>query len=202
MGEFDRALLYLMMFALVATLPRTTQTARMVLIGIAAGATFVCIVGLLTRVLPDVFPIAPNVLDQRLSYPITYWNGVGLLAALAIVFATHFTCSTRERPAARVTGAAVLPLLASTLFFTFSRASIVVMAVGVVLYVVLARPRGFLPALIAVVPTTAIAVIWSYDADLLAKPNPTSDAAVDQGLEVFVVLVLCSLAAGAGCDTR
>ena len=141
------------MFALVATLPRTTQTARMVLIGIAAGATFVCIVGLLTRVLPDVFPIAANVLDQRLSYPITYWNGVGLLAALAIVFATHFTCSTREHPAARVTGAAVLPLLASTLFFTFSRASIVVMVVGVVLYVVLARPRGFLPALIAVLPT-------------------------------------------------
>ena len=143
-----------------------------------------------------MFPIAPNVLDQRLSYPITYWNGVGLLAALAIVFATHFTCSTREHPAARVTGAAVLPLLASTLFFTFSRASIVVMAVGVVLYVVLARPRGFLPALIAVLPTTAIAVIWSYDADLLARPDPTTDAAADQGLEVFVVLVLCSLAAG------
>ena len=119
-----------MLFALVATLPRTTQTARTVLIGIAAGATFVCVGGLLTRVLPDVFPIAPNVLDQRLSYPITYWNGVGLLAALAIVFATHFTCSTREHPAARIVGAAVLPLLASTLFFTFSRASIVVMVVG------------------------------------------------------------------------
>ena len=195
-GEFDRALLYLLMFALVATLPRTTQTARMVLMGIAAGATFVCIGGLLTRVLPDVFPIAPNVLDQRLSYPITYWNGLGLLAALAIVFCTHFTCSTREHPAARVTAATVLPLLASTLFFTFSRASIVVMVVGVVLYVVLARPRGFLPALIAVLPATAIAVVLSYDAELLARPNPTTDAAADQGHEVFVVLVLCALAAG------
>ena len=195
-GEFDRVLLYLLMFALVATLPRTTQTARTVLMGIAAGATFVCIGGLLTRVLPDVFPIAPNVLDQRLSYPITYWNGVGLLAALSIVFATHFTCSTREHPAARVTGAAVLPLLASTLFFTFSRASIVVMVVGVLGYVVLARPRGFLPALLAVLPPTAIAVVLSYDADLLARPDPTTDAAADQGHEVFVVLLLCALAAG------
>jgi O-antigen ligase len=196
-GEFDRALLYLMLFALVATLPRTTETARTVLYGIAAGATFVCIGGLVTRVLPDVFPIAPNVLDQRLSYPITYWNGVGLLAALAIVFATHFTCSTREHPAARIAGAAVLPLLASTLFFTFSRASIVVMVVGVVGYVIWARPRGFVPALIAVLPAVAIAVIWSYNADLLARPDPTTDAAADQGHEVFVVLLLCTLFAAA-----
>jgi O-antigen ligase len=192
-AEFDRALLYLLLFALVATLPRTTQTARTVLMGIAAGATFVCVGGLMTRVLPDVFPIAPNVLDQRLSYPITYWNGLGLLAAVAIVFATHFTCSTREHPAARVTGAAVLPLLAATLFFTFSRASIAVTVVGVVLYVVLARPRGFLPACLAVLPAVAIAVIWSYDADLLARPNPTTDAAADQGHEVFWVLLLCTL---------
>ena len=196
-AEFDRALLYLLMFSLLATLPRTPATARLVLFGIAGGAVFVCLGGLVTRVLPDVFPIAPNVLDERLSYPITYWNGLGLLAAIAIVFATHFTCSAREHPAARVAGAAVLPLLAATLYFTFSRASIVVMVIGVIGYVVLARPRGFVPALIAVLPTTAIAVIWSYEAELLARANPTTPGAVDQGQEVFVVLLLCALAAGA-----
>jgi O-antigen ligase len=195
-AEFDRALLYMLMLALLATLPRTTETARTVMFGIAGGATFVCLGGLLSRVLPDVFPIAPNVLEQRLSYPITYWNGVGLLAALAIVFATHLTCSAREHVAARVAGAAALPLLAATLFFTFSRASIVVMVVGVIGYVVLARPRGFVPALIAVLPTTAIAVIWAYNADLLARSDPTTPGAVDQGQEVFIVLVLCAVAAG------
>ena len=196
-AEFDRALLYMLMLALLATLPRTTETARIVLIGIAGGATFVCLGGLASRVLPGVFEIAPNVLDQRLSYPITYWNGVGLIAALAIVFATHLTSSAREHIAARVTAAAVLPLLAATLYFTFSRASIAVMVVGVVGYVVLARPRGFVPALIAVLPPTAVAVIWSYEAELLARPDPTTDAAVDQGAEVFIVLVLSSLAAAA-----
>lgn len=207
-GEFDRALLYMLMLALVATLPRTTQTARTMLLGIVGAMTFVCLGGLLTRVLPDVFPIAPNVLDQRLSYPITYWNGVGLLAALAIVFCTHFTCSTREHVVLRVAAAALLPLLAATLYFTFSRASIVVMIVGVVGYLVLARPRGFLPALVAVLPTTAIAVIWSYNAEHLARPDPTTGAAVDEGVEVFIVLVLCSIAAGAvryalmGFDSR
>jgi hypothetical protein len=196
-AEFDRALLYMLMAALLATLPRTTETARLVMLGIAGGMTLVCIGGLATRVLPDVFPIAPNVLDQRLSYPVTYWNGVGLLAGLSIVFATHLTCSAREHVAARVTAAAFLPLLAATLYFTFSRASIVVMVVGVVGYVVLARPRGLVPALIAVVPPATIAVVWAYNADLLARPDPTTAGAVDQGQEVFVVLVLCALAAGA-----
>ncbi len=196
-AEFDRALLYMLMLALLATLPRTTETARTVMFGIAGGMTLLCMSGLATRVLPDVFPIAPNVLDQRLSYPVTYWNGVGLVAALAIVFATHLTSSAREHVAARVTAAAFLPLLAATLYFTFSRASIVVMVVGVVGYVVLARPRGLVPALIAVVPPTIIAVVWAYNADLLARPDPTTAAAVDQGHEVFIVLVLCALAAGA-----
>ena len=196
-AEFDRALLYLLMLALIATLPRTIETARTVLIGIAAGATFVCLGGLLSRVLPETFEIAPNVLDQRLSYPITYWNGLGLLAALAIVFATHLTCSPREHPAARVAGAAALPALAATLFFTFSRASIAVAIVGVLAYLLTARPRGFLPAALSALPATAIAVVWSYNADLLAQPDPTTAAAADQGREVFLVLVLCTLAAAA-----
>ena len=207
-AEFDRVLLYMLMLALIATLPRTTETVRTVLFGIAAGATFVCVAGLLTRVLPDVFPIARNVLDQRLSYPVTYWNGLGLLAAIAIVLATHLACSVKEHAAARTLGAAALPLLSATLFFTFSRASIAVAVAGVVIYVVLARPRGLPSALIAALPTSLIAVIWAYNADLLAKPNPTTPAAVDQGEEVFLVLVLCSLGAAAaryaltGLDAR
>ena len=193
--EFDRALLYLLMLALIATLPRTPQTARLVLMGIAGAATFVCVIGLLTRVLPDAFPIASGVLDQRLSYPVTYWNGLGLLAAVAIVFATHLACSAREHPAARTAAAAALPLLCATLYFTFSRASIAVAVVGVLGYLLLARPRALVPALVSALPTSAIAVIWAYHADLLAEPDPTTAGAVDQGQEVFVVLVLCSLAA-------
>jgi hypothetical protein len=194
-AEFDRALLYLLMLALIATLPRTVQTARTVLIGIAFGATLVCLGGLLTRVLPDAFPIPPNVLEQRLSYPITYWNGLGLLAALAIVFATHLTCSLREHPAARTAAAGVLPLLLTTLYFTFSRASIVLAIVGVLAYVVLARPRGLVSGLLAVLPPAAVAVVVAYDADELASTDPTSAAAVDQGEGLFVVLLLCALAA-------
>ena len=76
------------------------------------------------------------------------------------------------------------------------------MVLGVVGYVVLARPRGFVPALIAVLPPTAIAVIWAYNAELLARPDPTTAGAVDQGQEVFFVLLLCSLAAAGAVALR
>jgi hypothetical protein len=97
----------------------------------------------------------------------------------------------------RVTSAALLPLLTSTLYFTFSRASIAVAVVGVLLYLVIARPRGIVSGVAAALPTSVVAVIWAYNADLLAKPDPTTPAAVDQGQEVFLVLALCALVAAA-----
>ncbi len=61
---------------------------------------------------------APGVSNERLSYPVTYWNTLGLLAALGIVLAFHLSCSLSERRVVRVLAAGVLPLLAVTLFFT------------------------------------------------------------------------------------
>lgn len=193
--ELDRVLLYLLAFLLVASLPRTAASARLLLLGLAGGAVAVCLGGLVTRVLPDVFGVALPVLPQRLSYPVTYWNGLGLLAGLAIVAAVHFTCSEREHPAVRVGAAALLPLLATTLYFTFSRASIVIAVVAVLAYMVLARPRGLLAGAVAALPPTGIAVALAYDADLLASPDPTTAAAAAQGEDLALVLVACALAA-------
>jgi hypothetical protein len=208
--EFDRVLLYLLAFTLVATLPRTAETARWLLLGLAGAAVAVCLGGLVTRLLPDVLPVELPVLPQRLSYPITYWNGLGLMAVLGIVSATHFAASAREHPALRVAGSALVPLLAATLFFTFSRASIAVAVVAVVAYALVARPRGLPAAALATLPATAVAVKLSYDADLLAKRDPTTAAAADQGHELLAILVLCAVAAAgiryallrAGLDRR
>ena len=65
-----------------------------------------CLAGLTSRVLPNVWHTAPAVANQRLSYPVTYWNTLGLLAALGIVLAFHITCSLRERRPARIVAAA------------------------------------------------------------------------------------------------
>jgi hypothetical protein len=193
--ELDRVLLYLLAFLLIASLPRTNDTARLLLLGLAGAAVAVCLGGLLTRVLPEAVSVDLPVLPQRLSYPITYWNGLGLVAILAIVASVHFTSSEKEHPVLRVAAAALLPLLATTLYFTFSRASIAIGIVAVLAYMVIARPRGLLAGVLAALPPTLIAVKLAYDADLLASRDPTTSAAAAQGEDLAVVLFLCALGA-------
>jgi O-antigen ligase len=193
--EADRVLLYLLALLLFASATRTTERMRLVLRSVVAGAVIVCGIGLITRVAPDVWPIRPDIQQGRLSYPLTYWNAFGLLAALGLVLSAHLTCSEREPRLWRIAGAAAMPVLASALFFTFSRGAIAVAILGLVAYVLLARPRGLLGGLIAAGPATAIALVSAYGADLLSSDNPTTSAAAAQGHHVALVVALC--AAGA-----
>ena len=159
--------------------------------GIAAGIVVVCAIGLTTRVLPDVWPIAPNLANDRLSYPLTYWNSLGLLAAIGVVFCVHLTSSWRDPPSIRVAAAGAVPLLAATVLFTFSRGAIAAGAVGLLAYMLIARPRLLATGLLAVVPATVVALIAAYEADLLAKPEFASKAAVAQGHRVAWIVALC-----------
>ena len=64
--------------------------------------------------------------------------------------------------------AAALVPVSVTLYFTFSRGAIWALPIGIVLYAILAQPRGLVTALAAVIPTV-VAVKSAYDADLLAQ---------------------------------
>src|SRR5438067_1983542 len=80
--------------------------------GVVAG------IALITRVLPEVWPISGNVHPERLSYPLTYWNALGVLAAIGLVLCIHLSSSLAEPRAVRAAAAAALPVLATTLYFT------------------------------------------------------------------------------------
>ena len=184
--EFDRALLYLSALVLFGSLGKDARRDPSGWCGAWRSASWWSAwSALITRVLPDVWPIAPNLADNRLSYPLTYWNALGLLSALGIIFCLHLTCSL-QRAARRCACSRRRrsQLLAATLLFTFSRGAIAAAIVGVVAYVVVARPRGLLSGLLAAGPPTAVALVGAYDADLLATTNPTTPAAAAQGHDV------------------
>ncbi len=191
--EFDRAWMYLLVLLLFGTVRASEANLRWLVRGLVLGASIVCVAGLLTRVMPNVWHTAPDVSNQRLSFPVTYWNTLGLLAALGIVLAFHLTCSLREARPVRVLAAGALPLLAGTLFFTFSRGSILAGAIGLVVYVLVARPRGLLSGAIATVPPTAVLLAVAYKANLLDTLDPTTPAAVSQGHHVALVAGICVL---------
>jgi hypothetical protein len=191
--EFDRAWAYLLVLVLFATVRASEANLRWLIRGLVVGASIVCIAGLLTRVLPDVWHTAPDVSNQRLSFPVTYWNTLGLLAAMGGVLAFHLTCEVRESKLVRVLAAGLLPLLAATLFFTFSRGSILGAAIGLLVYVTVARPRGLLSGAIATAPATAALLVVAYKANLLDTLDPTTPAAVRQGHRVALVAGVCML---------
>ena len=94
-------------------------------------------------------------------------------------------------------GAAAIPGLAVTLYFTFSRGPIALAIVATVAFLLLARPRGAIGGVLAVALPTAVALVVAYGADRLAEENPTRAAAHGQAHRVALVTALAILAAGA-----
>jgi O-antigen ligase len=193
--ESDRALLYLLALVLFGSLGRGPARLRWMLRGVALAAVVVCVSSLITRVLPGVWPLDYGSITTRLSYPVTYWNGLGLLAALGIILCFGITSDLRESRVARILAAAAIPALASTLLLTLSRGGILAAVLGLVVFAVVGHPRALACGLLASGPATVIALVCTYRADLLVSENPLTQAARDQGRNVAILVGLCVLAA-------
>jgi O-antigen ligase len=194
--EFDRALLYLALFVLFGLLPRPRWRMPWIVRGLAAAIAFVCTCALITRALPHVWPTDPGFADNRLSFPLTYWNSLGILAAIGVVLLLGIVANPAEHRLVRVGAAMFVPIVACTLLFTFSRGGILAGIIGLVVYLLVARSSSLVGALLAVGPPTAVALVVAYDANLLATLDPTQPGAIPQGKTVAITVLACSLAAG------
>ncbi|MEA2143188.1 MAG: hypothetical protein QOI64_1618 [Solirubrobacteraceae bacterium] len=200
--EHDRVLLYLLAFVVFGLVGRGRDRLRWAVRAIAAAAFVVCLCALITRLLPDVWSVAPPLTPgpqgrpDRLSYPLTYWNALGMLAGLGLIACLALTSDLRESPAGRVLAAAALPVLGLALLLTFSRGAIAASAVGVVALVAVGRPAGLLGGLPAAA-ATALAVTVAYRADLLVAGSAAAQATAQEH-EVAVVVVLCVALAAVG----
>lgn len=196
MIEFDRVLLYWLALVLFGTLPHDREAMALAVRALAAAIVMVALAGLITRLLPDVWEQSSGIENNRLGYPLTYWNALGIIAATGIVLCTHIASVASESRLARCLAAAALPALGATLYFTFSRGAILAAAIGLVAYAVVARPRGLLSTALAAVPVSAGLLVLCYGADLLASGDYATPAGVSQGHEIAAVLVGAMVAAG------
>jgi hypothetical protein len=185
-SEVVRDLLYAATLALFALTATTARRTRMLALGLAGAFVIVCAAALASRLLPALVEPPLGYPLERLAYPISYWNGLGLLAAIGIVLCLQFTCGREEPPWAHRLGAAAIPLLVATLYATQSRAATVAAILGVVLYLALARPAGVLAVAAAVVPPSAGAAIA---VELAGTPDPgVASAATVEAVAVAVCL--------------
>jgi hypothetical protein len=156
--EVQRAVLYLAAAAALLLLGRRR------LIGALLGGTLTAIVlisayGLATRLFPERVGAFDSVAGYRLFTPIGYWNALGLFAAIGVLLALG-VAARGAGPAARALAAASLPLLACTLYFTFSRGAWLALAAGLIGLLLVSRRR--LALVVAVVATglPAVVAVW------------------------------------------
>jgi hypothetical protein len=175
---------------------------RSVVGAIAAGATLVAAVGLLSRLHPAWFPEATQTAEllsngrERLSYPLNYWNGLAALVAIGLP--SLLAVATTARPVAlRALAAAALPAMGLTAFFTFSRAGIAAAIVAIAVFVAFTSNR--LPKLLTLLVAgagTAILLAAATGRDALEEGFLESAVARQQGDELLLIAIVVCVVVG------
>lgn len=151
-AQFNQVSLYVATFAIAIVLARLVPASALVR-GVALALVAVAVVALVSRCFPSTFgPQAGtqilSALKTRLSFPLGYWNGLGIEVALAYPLLFSVMASRRSRVAAAL-AAFPLPILAADMYLTSSRGAFVAAGVAVVAFALL-TPRRW-AALAAVV---------------------------------------------------
>jgi hypothetical protein len=200
-AEFDRVSLYVGVFALTVLAGRRSSLRRWT-DGIALGITATGLLALASRLFADLvnernlFQFLPGG-ENRLSYPLDYWNGLGIFVALAFPLLLGIAVASR-RALVRALALAPIPALVATIYLTSSRGGAATAVFGTLVFLALTERR------LAAIGYTACAVAGSAPvvAVLLARSELVdgplgSAAASDQGTSAALLILLVCVATGA-----
>lgn len=194
MIEFDRALMYWLALVLFGSLPWDRRTLLWAIRALAAAMVLVAAVALTTHLAPDVWAAPATTIDKgRLAFPLTYWNALGVFVATATILCSSLAARREEPPLSKALASAALPVLAATLYFTFSRGAIAAVVLGLVAFTLLTRSRGLLSAALATIPPTAVTVLVCYQSDVLSTVHYASPAGLAEGHDLARVVLACAV---------
>lgn len=199
--EFDRVALYLGLFVLVAISVRRSELGRWA-DGMAVGFGAIAVVALVSRLFPDLFSPrgVPEFLPStatRLSFPIGYWNGLGILMGMTVPLLLHTTLTGRSA-LWRCLGVGVVPILACVVYFTSSRGGVLTSLVGTIVFLAAADRRWeVVGAIVAAGIGSALAVAVLVPRTELVNGPLASDAAHSQGRVAALLIVGCCLLSAA-----
>lgn len=198
--EFDRTALYLGV-VLAAALYGTPALRGRWADGLTIALAVVAVIAVLSRLFPDLFPDQglPEFLpssETRLSFPLGYWNGVGIFLGLAVPLLLR--TAVVARTPGRVLAVAALPTVGVGIYLSSSRGGVLVAIVGGLLLIAFAAPRWrILAAGVAAAVGSAAALLFVGRQHALVDGPLTSASAAAQGRASFGVILACSAAVGA-----
>jgi O-antigen ligase len=143
---------------------------------------------LLTKAIPSLDPEGDRV--ARLREPVGYWNGLALLADMALALGLWLGTTRGHRLGVRVSGALLVYVATLSLMLTLSRAGVVVGAAVLVFWLALSRERldSALLFFAAALPAGLVGA-WAFTRPALTEDAASRSDRVADGT-VFGVLVL------------
>jgi O-antigen ligase len=189
--DAGRLLLYTAAFSTALVAMRSPEVRRAtpwaLLVAIAAASVY----GLATRLVPDVAPAEVfGSAGARLSHPITYWNGLGLLTGVGVLLGIACAAERHAPRAARAAAGALAVVCAFACYMTISRGAFVAVFAGLVV-LALARPRrGTAVAAAAVlVPSGILALALQAFPAVRETPVKGAGDQISQGKVVAALVV-------------
>jgi hypothetical protein len=196
--DTQRLLLYAVWFTAAVPLLRERVSARSVEPAFALGTTAIVLYGLAGRLLPGVIHQTHGLrAGGRLDQPLTYWNAVGTVAALALVLCARLAGDGERRLATRVAAAAACAPAGMALYLTYSRGALGAAAAGLLVLLAMAPDRRQLRAIAVAAAAAALGAGSAAIFPAVASLHPGSRA---QG--VAALALLCIWATGAALTTR
>lgn len=194
--EAERMLVYVVVALAVVLLLRAGDATGLAG-GVFVGSVAIASYGLATRLFPARLDTYDDPeLPYRLSEPIGYWNSFGLLAAMGILVGLGVAAHARGL-GYRVAAGLTLPVLATALYFAFSRGSWIALAAGYAVAVA-ADPRRirFLWSTLVLAPASVVAVAAASRQDALTRESAPAAESAAQGERFALWLAALVLASG------
>lgn len=143
-AQFDQVALYVAVLAIAIVLARRVP-APVLVAGVAVALCALAAVAVISRCFPSTFGLQSGIKDlpalkNRLSFPLGYWNGLGIEVALAYPLLLSIMTSRRSRIVTAL-AAFPLPILAAVMYLTSSRGAFAAAAVGIVALLALTPRR-------------------------------------------------------------
>lgn len=205
-NEFNRVCLYMGVYVLVVLASRRHTVGRWA-DALAVAIAVVAVVALVSRLFPGSFPdrdlvtFLPSA-ATRLSFPLGYWNGLGIFVGLGVPLLLRIALVAR-RLTVRSLALVPLPVIASVLYLTASRGGFLTAIVGAAVFVALTERRWSAVAAAAVATGgSAVAIYALLDREELVNGPLGTELVREQGRSAALLVglgcVLSGVAYGVG----
>jgi hypothetical protein len=196
--DAQRVVLYVGVLVAAAALVRGRRAVRAAELAVAAGSLVVVGYGLSERLLPGLLRFHRGMAaGGRLEQPLTYWNAMGLVAAIGVVLCARVAADPERRRAIAAAAAGVAVPLSLGVLLSFSRGALAALAVGLLALLAVDPRPAQLRVIVALVLFGGLAAVAGDLMPAVRALEGSPGSRELQGAATLGVVVLLALGAAA-----